>query len=153
LEDFPWFTIALWEKGIREIAGSQANPRIVEYLKSTNLPEPDASSDETAWCSAFVNWCMEKAGYAGTDSAWAKSWLTWGKSLPTPQKGCVVVFERRMSNGTIGGHVGFYLGENTDTVEVFGGNQSNSVISFHYPKDGFLGSTKYRLLGYRVASS
>jgi hypothetical protein len=58
-----------------------------------------------------------------------------------------------MSNGTIGGHVGFYLGENTDTVEVFGGNQSNSVISSHYPKDGFLGSTKYRLLGYRVASS
>lgn len=152
LEDFAWFTIALGEKGIREIAGSQANPRIVEYLKSTTLPEPDASSDETSWCSGFVNWCMEKAGYAGTDNAWAKSWLTWGKSLSTPQKGCVVVFERRMSNGKIGGHVGFYLGENADTIEVFGGNQSNSVTSSHYPKDGYLGSTKYRLLGYRVAS-
>ncbi|MGK7943126.1 MAG: TIGR02594 family protein [Microcystaceae cyanobacterium] len=149
-QDFPWFAIALVEEGVREKAGSGDNPRIVEYLQSTTLSEPSASNDETPWCSAFVNWCVEKAGYAGTDSAWAKSWLNWGQPLSTPQKGCIVVFERRMSNGQIGGHVGFYISETSETVKVFGGNQSDSVKYSHYPKDGYLGRTKYRLLGYRT---
>ncbi|NEQ73937.1 MAG: TIGR02594 family protein [Okeania sp. SIO2C9] len=150
LEAFPWFTIALAEEGVREKDPGE-NTRIVEYLKSTTLEEPYASSDETAWCSCFVNWCVEKAGYAGTDSAWAKSWLHWGKPIEQPQRGCIVVFDRQSPQSS-GGHVGFYAGENGNEVIVFGGNQSDSVNYSLYPKDGYRGNTRYRLLGYRLAS-
>lgn len=152
LETFPWFTIALAEEGVGELKDPDENPRIVEYLRSTTLEESKASSDETPWCSCFVNWCMEKAGYAGTDSAWAKSWLHWGEPIEQPSRGCIVVFDRQSPDSS-GGHVGFYAGEDGDEVIVFGGNQSDSVNYSRYPKDGKLGNTKYRLLGYRLASS
>src|SRR4030095_2451187 len=76
----------------------------------------------SAWCSAFANWCVEKAGYEGTDSAWAKSWLTWGKKLATPRRGCIAVFTRGD-----GGHVGFYISKTSSVIKVLGGNQSDEV--------------------------
>jgi hypothetical protein len=36
-EEFPWMPIALRELGVKEYAGAADNPRIVEYLSSTNL--------------------------------------------------------------------------------------------------------------------
>ena len=92
--DFPWLPIALAEQGVKEYPGDGDNPRIVEYLQSTTLEAPMRTNDETAWCSAFVNWCVERAGYEGTDSAWAKSWLNWGKAIPKPRRGCVVILTR-----------------------------------------------------------
>ncbi|HIC8842730.1 TIGR02594 family protein [Aeromonas sp. 602200] len=137
--DFPWLKIALGEVGVKEFPGNADNPRIVEYLHSTNLPAPDRNNDETYWCSAFVNWCVERAGYEGTDSAWARTWLNWGKEINTPRKGCIVVFKR--DNG---GHVGFYMGETETKIKVLGGNQSNEVNISDYPKSNFLG---YRISG------
>ncbi|MBI4854324.1 MAG: TIGR02594 family protein [Acidobacteria bacterium] len=136
-EKFPWMPIALAEVGVKEFPGSGDNPRIVQYLKSTNLGAPSSSQDETPWCSAFANWCVEQSGYEGTDSAWARSWLNWGKKTTTPERGCIVVFSR---DG--GGHVAFYIGETADHIEVLGGNQSNEVKISMYPKS--------RLLGYRI---
>ena len=136
-ENFPWMSIAIREIGTREYEGAADNPRIVEYLRSTNLGEPGRSNDETFWFSAFVNWCVEKANYAGTDSAWAKSWLNWGKATANPLRGCICVFSR-----DTGGHVGFYTGESASHIQVLGGNQSDEVnISNH---------SKSRLLDYRV---
>src|SRR5262245_20844734 len=74
-EEFPWMPLALQEIGVKEYTGAADNPRIVEYLTSTTLGSVERSNDETPWCSAFVNWCVAKSGYEGTDSAWAKSWL------------------------------------------------------------------------------
>lgn len=136
----PWLEYAFDEIGTKEKVGSPDNPRIAEYLLTTNLSKADASNDETAWCSAFVNWCMEKAKYAGTDSALARSWLRWGKSIEKPIKGCIVVFSR--SGSPVFGHVGFYLSEDSDTIKVLGGNQSNSVCIQDY--------SKRRVLGYRL---
>jgi len=45
---FFWFDIAMKELGNSEIAGSDDNPRIVEYLRSTTLSGDLASNDETA---------------------------------------------------------------------------------------------------------
>lgn len=132
--DFPWFEIAQREIGEKEVLGSGANPRIVEYLNSTTLSAPDRTSDETPWCSAFVNWSVEKAGYAGTDSAWARSWLNWGKKVSTPPLGAIVVFRR--GNG---GHVGFYVSKTATTIKVLGGNQSNSVCIQNYKTTNLLG--------------
>lgn len=139
-EEFSWMPIALAEEGVKEFTGNGDNPRIVEYLRSTTLPAPYRSNDETDWCSAFVNWCMERAGYEGTDSAAARSWQNWGARLATPRRGCVVVFSRPPSSWQ--GHVAFYVGETPTQIKVFGGNQSNAVNISSYPKS--------RLLGYRL---
>jgi uncharacterized protein (TIGR02594 family) len=137
IEEFPWMPIALSEQGTKEIPGKGNNPRIVEYLKSTDLDTVSASKDSTAWCSGFVNWCVEKAGFAGSNSAWARSWLNWGRSVSRPRRGCIAVFSR----GT-GGHVAFYVDSEGSEYRVLGGNQSDGVCIAGYPKG--------RLLGFRV---
>lgn len=138
---FPWFDIAMQElkRGVSEVSGSGANPRIVEYLRSTSLGGAMAATDETAWCSAFVNFCVEKAGFAGTDSAMARSWLKWGRGADTPVTGCIVVFER---GAPPSGHVAFYVSESGGKIKVLGGNQGNKVSIIAYDKA--------RLLGFRV---
>lgn len=138
--EFPWMAIARAEIGTREFSGSGDNPRVVEYLRSTNLPAPDKNNDETPWCSGFVNWCMEKAGIEGTDSAWARSWKTWGKGIEKPTEGCVVVLKR----GTTNGHVGFYVGETANKIKLLAGNQRDEVNISSFPKGDLLG---YRLPG------
>ncbi|MBJ6799769.1 peptidoglycan-binding protein [Geomonas sp. Red259] len=70
--DAPWLKIAAGEVGQKEFPRSPANPRIITYHSATSLR---AISDEVAWCSAFVNWCLRQAGIAGTNSAAATSWL------------------------------------------------------------------------------
>jgi uncharacterized protein (TIGR02594 family) len=135
---FPWMRIARSELGTREVLGNGDNPRIVEYLNSTTLLAPLTAKDETAWCSAFVNWCLEKAGYAGTDSAWARSWLNWGRVIETPVPGCITILTREG-----GGHVGFFISRTSKTIKILGGNQSDCVCEMDYKAD--------RLLGFRVA--
>ena len=135
---FPWFEIANQELGTKETPGSGDNPRVVEYLRSTNLSHADSGEDETPWCSAFVNWCVEKSGNAGTDSAWARSWLNWGKKTDNPVTGCIVVFTRGASSG----HVAFFVSKTATHIKVLGGNQHDSVCITEYPVE--------RLLGYRV---
>jgi uncharacterized protein (TIGR02594 family) len=149
LGEFPWMPIADGEYGVVEIPGAVHNPRVLEYLSTvTNIGPTWRGQDETPWCSAFVNWCVEKAGYVGTKSALSTSWLKWGKKIDTPVKGCISVFSRPGG----GGHVGFYF-EETPTlsetyIRILGGNQEHmesdigGVNLRHYVKS--------RLLGYRV---
>jgi hypothetical protein len=77
--EYPWMEIAREKLGIHEIPGPKANAFIVECLKSTTIGWPDNLTDATAWCSAFVNRIMQLAGHKGTNSAWARSWLEWGR--------------------------------------------------------------------------
>ena len=132
-EEFPWMPIALAEEGIKEFPGNGDNPRVVEYLKSTNLDAPSAANDETPWCSAFANWCVERSGFEGTDSAWARSWANWGKKLTNPRRGCIVVFKRPPNPAS--GHVAFYVGQTATQIKVLGGNQSDAVNISSYPKE------------------
>lgn len=135
-DNYPWLGIALSELGEKEIPGELHNPRIVEYLKSTTLGKPYNEKDETPWCSAFVNWCVEKSGFEGTDSAWARGWMNWGVAIAEPQRGCIAVFTRGNA-----GHVAFFLELDGENIRVLGGNQQNSVSIAVYKAD--------RLLGYR----
>ncbi len=56
---------------VAETPGPANNPRIVLYHSTTS---GSSAGDETAWCSSFVNYCVEQAGFSGTDSKWARSW-------------------------------------------------------------------------------
>ena len=124
---YSWMSIAEGEKGIKEITGiSSHTPRILEYHAMTTLK---AKQDEVPWCSSFVNWVMNRAGYPITRSAAAKSWMKWGREVPL-QYGCIVILKR-----TGGHHVGFYTGETANTVYLLGGNQADAVNVRQYKKD------------------
>lgn len=136
----PWMLTAQGELGTKEAPGEgQDNPRVLEYLASCSkdrggsLGQWGASRDATPWCSAFVNWCIERDGTRqGTRSAWALSWDNWGREILEPFHGCIVV----MTRGE-GGHVGFYdsaMQEDPGMIRVLGGNQANAVNVRPYPK-------------------
>lgn len=140
MNEYPWMQIARSKLGEHEIPGADANAFIVACLESTSLGEPDNQSDETPWCSAFVNWCMKQAGIKGTGSAWARSWLSWGREPETDDEraGAVCILER----GANSGHVGFLVNWTDETVTLLGGNQHDSVSQATFPIE--------RVLGYRV---
>jgi uncharacterized protein (TIGR02594 family) len=109
-------------RGVHEIHGPKHSPRVLEYHQATTFK---AETDEVPWCSSFVNWCMREAGIEGTQSAAARSWLTWGEGLDAPRYGCVTVLSR--GSNPMQGHVGFYVGERPDAVLVLAGNQGDAV--------------------------
>lgn len=131
----PWIGLAKSQLGVSEWARG-SNPQIEEYHKATTLPK-DLINEDTPWCSSFVSWCLEKAGYRSTSDAWARSYLDYGIKLDKPKPGCIVVFER----GSSSGHVAFFVKENLTTITCLGGNQGNQVCYSDY--------AKYRVLGYR----
>lgn len=153
----PWLNIAAREVGVRERVGRDNNhPRIQEYLATVgNLSEIDKSRDETPWCSCFMNWCVEQAGYFGTDSAAAKSWGNWriGVDSGDGRPGDIAVFDRKtVDPKQSGGHVGILIehDKTAGKVLILGGNQSNSVRYTWFPIDGTSrGGTHYRLLSCR----
>src|SRR5438445_7416749 len=120
-----WYTVAKAEAAanVHEIAGPAANPRIVDYFKATTF---HATSDEVPWCSAAINFYMREAGIAGTGSAAAHSWTTWGNACP-PKLGCVVVIQRRDLGPDHGYHVALFVSLDFQRIELLGGNQNNSV--------------------------
>lgn len=137
--DPPWLRTAAGELGVREAAGAVDHPRVLQYLQSCErLPAALRASDATPWCSAFVNWCMEQVGIEGTNSAWARDWLHWGKRTTTPKRGDVVVFRRGQ-----GGHVGFYWSTTATAIQVLGGNQKDAVSIDAYAAKNLLGYRRF----------
>ena len=121
------------EIGVKEKSGSNHNSRIIEYHSHTSL---GALTDETPWCAAFVCWCLEKAGIKSTNSARARSYLTWGVETKDPQEGDIVVLKR--SNDPSSGHVTFFIRCVNDKILCLGGNQSDSVCYAYYKKEDVL---------------
>lgn len=136
---------------VREVPGDRNNPRIVMYHATAG----GAAADEVAWCSSFVNYCVEQAGMRGTDSKWAMSWheSDWGRDVTAaPVEGDIVVFRRRdgsAQGAILGGHVAFLVEDLGDGFRVLGGNQSNRIKISRYPKNGRLGDFHYKLLSIR----
>lgn len=81
----------------------------------------------TAWCAAFVNWCLSQAGAPRLGYATAKSWLDFGTPIPHPVYGCVTVIRPSSSTGSTTGHVAFFVAKVGDRVKLLGGNQGDAV--------------------------
>jgi uncharacterized protein (TIGR02594 family) len=125
---------ALAEMGQKEFPGARHNPRIVEYHSTTTLK---ASTDETAWCSSFVNWCMRQSGVKGTNSAAAASWVNWGRASSARPGAVTVIYNGKAANSSLsvsGNHVGFLVQETGKHYILLGGNQSNQVKISSYPR-------------------
>ena len=130
--------IALGEFGVKEIVGKKHNPEVLKYFQET--AHKWVRNDETAWCSAFMNWVCKKSGLEYSGALNARSWLQVGCEVEDPKVGDVVVFSRGNPNGWQG-HVGLFIRETKYWIYVLGGNQNNQVKISAYPKS--------RLLQYR----
>lgn len=134
-----YYEIAKGEIGVREIEGGKSNPRVMEYFKKVG--HSWVKDDSTAWCAAYVGWCLEMAGIKSTRKLNARSYLKLGTEVKTPQKGDIVILWRVKKNSAYG-HVAFFEGFTPDgNLLLLGGNQSNEVNISEYPIS--------RLLGYR----
>ncbi len=127
--DAPWMDIAIAELGIHEDAApGKHNQRVLEYHQTTTLK---ATTDETPWCSSFVNWVMIRAGQRGTNNALAKSWLNWGRALETPKAGAILVIQRKTTGfdsatgSWTGFHVAFFVSATPSHLQLLGGNQGH----------------------------
>ena len=131
-------SIAAAEIGVKEIAGKNANKQILNYAKECGFK--DYVSDETAWCSLFVNWVAHKGGMKRSNSLAARSWLNIGMMVENPEPGDIVIFWRGKIESWQG-HVGIFIGFSSDTSRIYslGGNQGNQVSITAYPKNQLLG--------------
>lgn len=142
-----WMDVARAEEGVHENSlPGQHTTRIIEYHATTTLK---ATTDETPWCSSFVNWVMTQAGYAGTNNALAKSWLQWGSALSSPQEGAIVVIKKKNASSdqatgsSTGFHVAFYVSSTSSHIRLLGGNQGDQV------KYSNFSLSAYEVKGYR----
>jgi uncharacterized protein (TIGR02594 family) len=108
------------------------NPVIVKFF---NVTSTTPSGDTTAWCAAFVNFCLIQSAIGRkpisgaadpTYSAASSSFRSWSSKIDVdkgeqPQPGDIVVFRNKSSPGH--GHVGFFIDGDANSILVLGGNQ------------------------------
>ncbi len=133
--------IALSQIGIKEVPGRRDNPEVLKYFNETGF-DGAKLKDETAWCSAFMNWIAFKSGLEMTGKLTARSWLKVGWEVKQPQIGDIVVFWRGSKQGWKG-HVGLFIREEKGYIYCLGGNQNNEVSIKPYLKTQLL---QYRRL-------
>lgn len=111
-----------------------------DYLQ--NLMEVDPI--ETPWCAAFVNAILKEAGFEGTNSLLARSFLKYGEPVDDPVYGDLVIFPRRLDWQ---GHVGFflvsYIEDGIEYYIILGGNQDDSVNYKLFRADEAIGIRRY----------
>ena len=128
------------EQNVREVPGEASNPRIALYYRT--MDESSHDDSEVPWCSYFVNYCVVRSGRRGTGRPNARSWLDWGNTVGGARRlGDIVIFWRGQPDGWQG-HVGFYVGEDEDSILVLGGNQNDRVSISGYPKARLLGARR-----------
>jgi uncharacterized protein (TIGR02594 family) len=87
------------------------------------------------WCAAFMNLILHKIGYDGTHSDAARSFVDYGRRIPGPKIGAIVVFSR----GPNGGHVGVVAGvDRHGNPIVISGNHGHRVGKGVYPRSRVL---------------
>jgi uncharacterized protein (TIGR02594 family) len=133
-----WMLVAEKEIGVREKPGDEDSPRVMEYQRATRLDE-QALGDETAWCAAFISWCLEQSGAKNPRFAMAKNYLLYANAVKPEdaQFGDILVFRRGKNSNHA--HVCFLVMDLGNEYEVLGGNQLNSVRYSHEHKGDLLG--------------
>jgi uncharacterized protein (TIGR02594 family) len=138
----------LSQMGVAEMPGEDAHPFVRWCLSRVGFGLK--ASDETAWCSAFVNTVHEMCGLPRSKSAAARSWLAVGTPIELAdwKIGDVVIITR--GDGpqpgpeviSAQGHVGF-LADVDETVKkeiaILGGNQGNRISVARFPVNRLLG--------------
>lgn len=143
----PWMAVAQKEvqAQIRRRGGALSAQHIAAYFKETSYQPANAEAEAEAYCAAFVNWCLARAGFEGNRSARAASFKTYGRPTKNnkPAYGaiCVVRFP-----GSGQHHVAFCAGAARSTqsgrrIATRGGNQgrANEVSNSAVPESWIVG--------------
>lgn len=128
--------------GIKEVPGQGDNIKILKWAESLGL-EKVYRKDDIPWCGLFVAYVCKVAGVEGVkDPLWARNWTNFGTKQTVAMLGDILVFVR---DG--GGHVGFYVGEDSSSYHVLGGNQSDMVCITRIRKERCIGirRTKWKI--------
>ncbi len=137
----PWMQIAIMEQGVQEWANGD-NPRILEYLKSCGI-SGSLLHDETAWCAAFVNWCVLRSGYSPKGSAKVSDWWSWGRPVAATY-GAICILQPLTVDQASSGHIGFLHAQDATNVWLLSGNSKNQVRISAYPKSKLIHNAPYR---------
>ena len=121
--------VALTQINFKEVRGNEHNPEVVKYFQESGF---NINDDETAWCSAFINWCAKQSGYESSDKLNARSWLKVGTKSDNMELGDIVILWRE-SRKSWKGHCGIYIRHDDKFIYLLGGNQSNKVGISAYP--------------------
>ena len=140
------------EEGESEGKGSEVNSKIAMWMRAAMEasglnPPSDLDDDDISWCGAFVHACCvrARAQHVAQLPVRARSWRKVGTlvTLENAKPGWdIAVFDRAgikdMSQDKGAGHVAFYLGHDDTMVQVFGGNQQNTVGAGSYSRSQLL---------------
>lgn len=129
-----WIISALKFLNVKEITGERTSPEIKQFFQQSG--HADVTSDEVPWCAAFVGAMLKDAGFEGTNSLMARSYLNWGRQCHAAETGAVAVFKRGDDPSL--GHVGFVITSSKDEVYILGGNQSDRVSIESFSKKKLL---------------
>ena len=110
---------------------------LMDYLKTGGQ---NIDPVTRAWCADYVNATLEQAGYSGTGSGMARSFLEWGNAVEgDPQPGDIGVWPRGSDPSK--GHTGFVeaYDPKTGTVKLISGNHGDAVGEGNYSVANALG--------------
>lgn len=120
--------------GVAEVVGRGSNKTIIDWrdeLNHTGVKISGYSDDDIPWCGLFAAIVVHRAGKTVVEEPlWALNWMRFGVKATKAALGDVLAFKRPS-----GGHVGFYLAEDSTAYHVLGGNQSNKVCVTRVAKD------------------
>lgn len=125
--------------GTVELAGAADSPTIMGWARETGVR--GYTADSVPWCGLFMAVVAKRAGKpVPKRPLWALNWGTWGEDGGQPELGDVLTFIRHIMVGKgpgwrVGGHVGFYVGEDDACYHVLGGNQRDAVSITRIDKD------------------
>lgn len=115
--------------GVQEISGSKHSATIMSWRDELNLAGAKVvgyATDEIPWCGLFAAIIayrrMDNPKEVVSEPLWARNWAKYGIKVDVAGLGDILVFERGS-----GGHVGFYVAEDSTCYHVLGGNQSDKV--------------------------
>lgn len=124
MSDPTYMDVASAAVGVKEVPGTANSPTIMRWAaKVGRFLGIKYDGDHVPWCGLFAAYCVSEKGLTPPSIAIrASAWGSWGVALSKPVYGAVLVFTREG-----GGHVGFYVSEDSQYYHVLGGNQSNQV--------------------------
>lgn len=140
--------LALAEYGTQEIVGRGSNRTIIGWRDELNGAAPAGkpivagfSDDDIPWCGLFASIIafrrMKRIEEVVKRPLWARNWTRYGVKSPQAGLGDILVFSRGS-----GGHVGFYVAEDSSAFHVLGGNQSNKVCITRIAKSRLLAARR-----------
>lgn len=121
--------------GTKEKVGNGNNPTILSWADECNI---SYATDDIPWCGLYTAVVIKRAGWSiVANPLWARNWLNFGQPATNPSLGDVLVFSR---DG--GGHVGFYIAEDSQYYHVLGGNQGDMVNIIRVNKNRLIGARR-----------